>query len=194
MQVNASLPDLPKNMSEHDLEREMWAHVNSKYSNDFKIKVLKEQTNTDGIACLVNMSGDVSITFSELNKRYYKIPSLKNQYVSEHTFNIGLNDLIMFPSNTKYKIDGDGAKLMIFKIEDMQEFGNGSNQYRVEVTFSDTYYIIVNADNEEDAKNIAYDIDTSNWVHEWPKDSDLERVQNTRMSRWGRKNLRSFKI
>lgn len=194
MKVTGTLSDFTAKINPGDLEREMWSHVNSKYSNEFNIQILNEPTHHDGIACLVNSGEQTSITFFNLNKKKYRIPSLKNIYKKTETFEIGPNDLIMFPSNIEYEIKGDGQKIMIFKVDERKGFGVGPNSYRVEVTFSDTYYINVNAKDEEEAKNIAYDINTSYWVHEWPQDKELERTQITRVSKWGKKNLRAYKV
>ena len=194
MKVTGTLSDFPINLKPENLEQEMWAHVNSKYSNSFKVKVLQEQTLGEGIACLTNVGNHASVTFFNLEEGHYYVPSLNDVYDSTQRFDIGNNDLIMFPTNIEYKVDGDGARLIIFQIDDLEHFGDGPNRYRVEVTFSDTYHINVNAKDEEDAKNIAYDINTSYWIHDWPKDKDLEKTQTTRVSKWGKKNLKAFKL
>lgn len=194
MHVSGTLSDFPINIKQYDLEREMWAHVNSKYSSDFNIHVSTEQTLDYGIGCLTNIGESVSITLSGLHSRPYIIPSLKNNYKDTETFIIGKNDLIMFPTNLEYEIHGDGAKFITFSISNKKNFGSGPNQYRVEVVFSDKYHILVNAEDEESAKDMAYDIDTSYWTHEWPNDPELERTQITRVSKWGKKNLKSFKV
>jgi hypothetical protein len=194
MQVTGTLSNFPRNLRSEELEMEMWAHINSKYSNAFKLKVMQEQTLSDGMACMANIGEKASITFFDMHKKYYEVPSLKDIYNNEQTFDIGPNDVIMFPTHIKHKIEGDGAKVLIFQVTNKENFGNGENKYRVEVVFSDKYYIDINANSEEEAKNIAYDINTSYWIHEWPKDKDLEKTQVTRISKWGKKNLRSFKL
>ena len=100
----------------------------------------------------------------------------------------------MFPSHTEHKIIGDGAKYINFKVDHKKAIGSGKDKYRVEMTFSDTYYVIVNADSEEEARDIAYDINVSNFIHEWPEDPELDRIQSTRMTKWGKKMLKARKV
>lgn len=197
MHVTDSLAELPKDMSEGILFSEMWSHVNSKYSNEFDLDVLTEATTDNGITCLVNLGGDVYVDFFNLKARHYRIPSLQNknqEYKNFERFDIKEGDVFMFPSHTEHKIIGDGAKYINFKVDHKKAIGSGKDKYRVEMTFSDTYYVIVNADSEEEARDIAYDINVSNFIHEWPEDPELDRIQSTRMTKWGKKMLKARKV
>lgn len=194
MKVVGSLSDLPINIQPKDLEREMWANTNSKYSNSFNIEISSEHDLNDGIVCVSNSGGTTQVKLMGLKNKKFEIPNLKDRYKDTEIFEISGNSILMFPSNINHEISGEGTNKIIFKVNDKKDFGHGENKYRVEVTFSDTYYIIVNADNEEKAKQIAYDINTSNWIHEWPHDPDLEKTQVTRMSKWGRKSLKAYQV
>jgi hypothetical protein len=195
MHVSNTLSDLPKEMSEDELFISMWSHVNSKFSNEFDLNILKEKTDDPGIICLVSTNGDVLVDFFNLKAKKYRIARLENKkYKNFERFVIKEGDVLMFPSYIEHIIIGDGAKYINFKTDQKNGLTSDKNKYRVEVTFSDTYYIIVNADSEEDAKDVADNISISNFIHEWPKDPGLDRVQIARATRWGKKMLKAIKI
>jgi uncharacterized protein YneR len=72
-----------------------------------------------------------------------------------------------------------------------KSFGTGSNKYEVTAVLRDEYTIEVEADSEEEANRIAYDIDLSEWHHN-ELDTDLNDRVLIRMARWG--NLSSRKV
>jgi hypothetical protein len=195
MHVTGTLNALPRDMSKNELFIQMWAHVNSKFSNEFDLDILKEKTDDPGIICLVSVNGIVFVDFYNLNEREYKIARLKDKASKNfERFIIKEGDVIMFPSHIEHIISGDGAEYINFKTKHKKGLTSNKNKYRVEVTFSDTYSIILNADSEEEAKDIAYDTDMSYFIHEWPKDPELERTQIARATRWGKKMLKAIKI
>lgn len=187
-----------KNLSTESLIRECWGNVNSKYRNKFNIEILKTQPSNSGIVAITNSGGNLSITLHDLQPSY-EVPSLEIfpgyeiQVKESETFNIGESDVLMFPSTLKYDIVGDNGNVTIFSITEKQIPGDGKTQYRVEVTFSDTYFLIVNADSDNEAKEIAYDVDMSYWDHEWPNPL-LEKIHGIRKSRWGKSSMKAYKL
>lgn len=108
------------------------------------------------------------------------------------TGNIG--DAFIFSNMINYKVISGNVEEYRFKIVNKKIPGIGSKKYRAEIVFSDTYYIDVMANSHDEAKDLAYSIGIDSWTHDWPKDPELDRWQNTRKSMWGKKmiNVRQY--
>jgi hypothetical protein len=72
-----------------------------------------------------------------------------------------------------------------------KSFGTGSNKYEVTAVLRDEYTIEIEADSEEEAARLAYNIDISEWHHKELETNLVDRVL-VRMARWG--NLSTKKV
>ena len=106
------------------------------------------------------------------------------------TITLPKNSIFITVNNFPYSVVFGEYEIFKFKVIEKPQFGNGKFIYRAEITFSDTYYIDVFANNEQEAIDYAYHIEMPNWIHEWPEDPELDREQITRCSKWGKKMIR----
>jgi len=102
----------------------------------------------------------------------------------EYKINLNTSGSLLFYEKINYKILQGDVFINIFEIDPKEKFGNGKNEYRITSVIRDIYKINVMADSEEEARQIASNVDLCNWNH-LDIDVDLPEIKLTKYSRWG---------
>jgi len=157
----------------------------SKYAHLLKHNIGSEPVKSNGILVISPICQDGAI----------KVLNPDKSELFMYTLNP--NDLLLFPDFIEYIEYPKGAFLKyIFPVTDKLNFGFGNKQFEVSITFSDTYKIIVNAENEEDAINQADLLGIGKFEHIWPenKNNEYDRTNQIRSSMWNKKMYKAKEI
>jgi hypothetical protein len=169
----------------NEIDKQLFDATRSKFVEMGDFYPIDEDPGTDPVyaVCIV--------TYGESTKIKIRKPeSLKTPDMSiDNIFDMPNNSILITTNSRNPEVLDGNFILKKFKIIRKPKIGTGDRLYRAEITFSDTYHINVFADNEKDALNIAYEIEISNWEHDWPNDPELDRNQRTRHSAWGKKMI-----
>lgn len=133
-----------------------------------KFRYLDDLDKKFNVVALVCKSKKASVNFPE----------------REYTYDMKISSVAIFYEKIKYDVLDGEVMTYIFEIDPKPVFGEGENEYQVTSIIRDIYKIKVRANNEEEAKSVANNIDLSDWNH-LDLDKDLPEIKLTKFSRWG---------
>ncbi len=143
-----------------------------KFSNRFDISIEKEyiENNQDAVIFIVSLEDNNQIFFPAYNEKL----TIDNGGIA------CFKDIVQYEITKKYKIfkfsTNPGKKV----------WGHGKNKYEVSCLIQDMYKVNVMADNEDEAKALAKDIEISYWDHPgYGSDNETYYRVLLRHAKWG---------
>ncbi len=100
------------------------------------------------------------------------------------SYDIMFGDIVLASGDAAISISGNCTAFDFYISDSPKVFGTGSRKFEVSATINDKYVISVNADNEEQAIEIANKISIDNWEHP-TIEPHLKERKIVRYARWG---------